>query len=82
MGCGGTGKVIMYTLAGSPEADCSGCPDCHDNPAQGEGISCKECHGLGEKTYGDTAMGRGAGGQMISSFACEKCKGTGKESEG
>jgi len=39
---------------------------------------CIECNGTGTKTYGDTACGRGIGGQMITGAACDKCIGTGR----
>lgn len=39
---------------------------------------CKECHGLGTKIYGSTATWRGgAGGQMMTTDACDVCWGSG-----
>jgi hypothetical protein len=38
---------------------------------------CERCDGTGGIVYGDTACGRGAGGQMITTVPCNKCLGTG-----
>jgi hypothetical protein len=43
-----------------------------------ESRRCKECHGDGFQAYSDTTCGRGgAGGQMITTADCHRCKGQG-----
>ncbi len=38
---------------------------------------CKQCGGAGSLVYGDTAMGRGIGGQTMTRGRCNKCWGSG-----
>lgn len=41
---------------------------------------CTKCHGIGVRTYGDTATwGGGGGGQIITNGVCDVCWGTGDE---
>ena len=47
---------------------------------RGVDTPCKECAGLGVKTYGSTATWRGGiGGQSLTSGVCDKCWGSGDE---